>query len=217
MFDQSPHGSLGSTEYTIHEDADYALLFEFSTTFVEKLLADRKASQNKKSSTNKPTAYSNNKDLVELLERFRTELNSLIVSEYFLNQASINIWSPHTESDYLAEVSGSSAPLLNMRSESRDDDDESEEEKEARKKVSSLKEKIKNDFIHRNEMLMLSIVDKMVRLDLHEFVRLGGLELLLLLYEKHKHDEYYLNIIGNCLCLISLEAKYKILFAQSGH
>lgn len=186
MFERNPHNlNIPGLEYSIHDDPDYALLLEFNSNIAERILANRK----------KPSSF-NNKDLLSLIERFRTDINSLIVSEYFLNQATINIW---TESgDYLTE------------------DEDSDEDKETARKVSTLKEKIKREFVHRNELLLLSIVDTMVRLDLNEFVQLGGLELLLLLYEKHKDDENYVNVIGNCLCLISLEPKYRSLFVQSG-
>ena len=179
-------GSLdhGPVEYSIHDDPDYALLLEFNSGVADKLLSNRKKSG---------SAFTK-KDLLSLVDRFRTEINSLIVSEYFLNQASSNVWSET----------------------SPDPDDTDEMITMLTDKVSTLKAKIKKDFIERNENLLLSIVDTMVRLDTHDFVALGGLELLLLIYEKHKSNERYLNILGNCLCRISLESKYRSLFVQSG-
>ena len=56
----------------------------------------------------------------------------------------------------------------------------------------------------------------MASLDIGELVNIGGVEFLLALYEKHPRSELYLNTIGKCLCLLSLDAKRHHLFVVSG-
>jgi hypothetical protein len=149
--------------------------------------------KNFKTISNKSSSLAKNKSLLDLIKKLESELNSLIVSEHFLSdRPKVNVWS----SDYHLE----------------EDDYDSERDT----KFSNLREKTKVDFITRNELLIMNIVDKMVRLDMDEFVRLNGMEILLFLFEKHKCNEQFLNSIGNCLCLISLDPTKKTLFLQSG-
>ena len=71
-------------------------------------------------------------------------------------------------------------------------------------------------FVERNERLLLHILERMASLDIGELVNIGGVEFLLALYEKHPRSELYLNTIGKCLCLLSLDAKRHHLFVVSG-
>lgn len=205
-------------EYSIHDDPDYALLFEFNSGVGEKLLSANRKKSGSNPSSSSSSSLLGKKDFLNLVERLRNEINSLIVSEYFLNQASnVNIWSDSPDLSVTEDVDEtSSTPPTTTSSTTTTANQTDLEAKATLRKVRSLKEKIKRDFIERNESLLVSIVDTMCRLDLHEFVKLGGLELLLLIYEKHKSSERFLNIIGNCLCLVSLEPKYTSLFVQSG-
>lgn len=73
------------------------------------------------------------------------------------------------------------------------------------------------EFIEKNELLLMDILEKSCEIDPEEFVlNLNGMELLLLLYEKHKTEEVYLTKIGDSLCRISLIPKFRSLFVQSG-
>lgn len=71
-----------SKSSSIYEDPDYAILFEFYNNFCEKSLS---------------------KDILDLINKFKNEMNNLIVSEYFIKQRpKQNIWSS-SESDYLLD------------------------------------------------------------------------------------------------------------------
>ena len=83
-------------------------------------------------------------------------------------------------------------------------------------KLNKLKQKSKDEFIERNELLIMNLAEKIAKTDTKKFIKMNGLELLMLLYEKHKTKVNYLNSIGNCLCLISLDPKNHRLFIQSG-
>lgn len=62
----------------------------------------------------------------------------------------------------------------------------------------------------------MNIIEKMVHISLDKFIQLGGLELMLLIFEKQKLNESFLVSIGNCLSLISTKAEYRRLFVESG-
>jgi hypothetical protein len=149
--------------------------------------------KNFKTISNKGSSLAKNKSLLDLIKKLEGELNSLIVSEHFLSdRPKVNVWS----SDYLLE--------------------EDDYDTEGDTKSSNLREKTKVDFITRNELLIMDIVSKLVQLDSDKFCEINGMEILLFLFEKHKYNEQYLNSIGNCLCLISLDPTKKTLFLQSG-
>lgn len=168
--------SIKRKNVSIYEDRDYGLIFEFATNFLKNFTAY--SNKNLKSKNSKK--FFSNKTLLDLTSKLQSELNSLIVSEHFLSdRPNVDVWS----TDFIA-----------------DDVDDNEGDT----KFSNLKEKMKSDFIVRNELLILNMVDKMVKLDVDEFVSLNGMEILLFLFEKHKYEENFLNVIGNCLCLISL-------------
>jgi hypothetical protein len=90
--------------------------------------------------------------------------------------------------------------------------------------IKSLSERQKQELIKRYELFVLRVVDLMSKLSIDDFIQLGGMEFLLLFYEKHKLDESnqkeveeFLVPIGNSLGLASLQPdKYKSLFVQSG-
>jgi hypothetical protein len=76
-----------------------------------------------------------------------------------------------------------------------------------------------NDFVYKNELLMLTILQELVTIDPNQFIQRNGLQWLLLLFEKNRNDEVFLNGISNCLTTISMfnnnESILK-LFIQSG-
>lgn len=161
---------------SIYEDRDYGLIFEFVTDFLKNFTEVSNKNSKKKNYKN----FFKNKSLLDLINKLQNELNSLIFSEQFLtDRLNLNLSTDFIIDDDVYGIEGDT-------------------------KFLNLKEKAKYDFISRNELLILNIVDKMVKLDTEEFVSLNGMEILLLLFEKHKYDEVFLNVIGNCLCLISL-------------
>ena len=192
---------------SIYEDRDYGLTFEVVDGLVKNFGVESAKTANKHSKTLKK--FYANKSLHEMCAKLQNELNSLIVSEHFLvDRPKVNVWSSYDvgldedldESDY--EESSNVKDTVTAT--------------KTTKKMHDLKQKVKSDFIERNELLILNLADKMCKLDVDEFVRLNGMEILLFLYEKYKYDEYFLNVIGNCLCLISLDTTRRTLFIQSG-
>lgn len=173
---------LNSWDY--NEDLDYGLIFEFFNNYLPELSKKFK----KKSSIN------------TLITRLNTDINSLLISDYFISERSkLNNWSTDVDDlnvyDLEWDISGSVSDSF---------------------KLNDLKNKFKSEFIERNELNIMILVEKLAKLDIEKFVEMNGLELLIFLYEKHKFDETYLNSIGNCLCLISLNPENRRLFIQSG-
>jgi hypothetical protein len=186
----------------VYDDPDYGLIFEFYNNYASQLSSKYK----KKSSP-----------INTLVRRLNNEINSLILSDYLISDRSkLNVWS----SEYLDEYDLEEEYDYNRNNNICASDIASHEindKENSRQKVNKLKEKLKNEFIERNELLIMRLLEKIAKQDLEEFVyQMNGLEMLLLLYEKHKYDEFYLNAIGNCLCLASLNPNNKRLFIQSG-
>ncbi|RMZ94486.1 hypothetical protein BpHYR1_038581 [Brachionus plicatilis] len=163
--------------------------------------------------TRRPSSIFEDPDYFILFEFQRTfcskindQLKSLAISDYVANRTKINVWWDDLEN------------LL----DDLDDDDFNEilEIPSAKSskldKIKSFKQKMKSEFVEKNEARIFELVDRMVRMDADEFLRLGGIEFLLLLYEKYKHDDIYVQMIGNCLNVFSLESKNRRLFVESG-
>ena len=176
----------------LYEDPDYALIFEF----FNHLAAPIEQKYKKHVSP-----------INSMLKRLSDEINSLVSSEYLVSErVKFNVWSStedlnefdfEEEEEYLYEKA-------------------SIDKHEDSVRVNSLKQKLKNEFIERNELLIMKLIEKLASLDAQQLVQINGLEMLLLIYEKHKHDEKYVNSIGNCLSLISLNPDNRRLFIQSG-
>ena len=182
----------------IYEDTDYALLFEFYDNFVKLFLKKEDKDSKNAAAKNSKSKFYSNKELINLINKLNNEINSLILSEYSVQgKAKLDVWSDTYLEDFLDET---------VRND----------ENSSKSKIKDLKHKHKFDYIERNEQLILNIVELMTKIDLKEFINLGGMEFLLLLYEKHKYDDVYLYSIGNCLTWISLNKNYQKLFIQSG-
>lgn len=138
-------------------------------------------------------------------KKFNNQLKSLTISEYVMDRSKLKFWSDDLE-NLLDEL---------------DDDDLNEfldlpSGASKKEKIRTIKQKIKIEFISKNEDLIFELVDRMIRINEEEFLRLGGMEFLLLLYEKHKNDNIYVPIIGNCLNTLSLNLNNRRLFVESG-
>ncbi len=156
---------------SIYEDIDYALILEFHNKFSHILL------------DNKHPIYGKNKNINLLLSKLRKELNALIISEYAItNRPKHSIWSTDDSDISYADYDEALS------------DDKIHENTE---KALNLKEKIKWEFIERNEALIMNLIELMAKIDIDEFVNLMGMEFLLILFEKHKYQESYLTSIGS--------------------
>ena len=135
------------------------------------------------------------KNIAGLVGRFESDVNSYVLSEYSIpDRPNLNIWS---------------ADGLDVNLEYL-------EEEKAKDSFNNLKQKLKLEFIRRNDLAIVKILEKIVQLSKEEFISIDGLETLILLFEKYKYDEEFLKSIGNCLCLISEDIQYRKLFVQSG-
>lgn len=141
----------------------------------------------------------------KIFKKINNQIKSLTISEYVMKRSNINFWSNDLE--YL---------LDELDDENLNEILEVQDEKSQNDKIKTLKYKIKSEFIKKNEALIFELVDQMVQTDVNEFLRMGGMEFLLLLFEKYKNDEIYLHIIGNILNMISLESTNRRLFVESG-
>ncbi len=161
---------------SIYEDIDYALILEFYQKYVNVLLIDSKQNN----------CFVKNKDLNLLFNKLRNELNSLIISS-ISDRPKLSVWSTDDSDisydEYDDSIENNSSKLNEKILESSD-------------KIKNYKEKIKFEFIQRNEALIMNIVELMVHVNTDEFVNMFGMDLLLLLYEKHKYNDNYLIPIG---------------------
>jgi hypothetical protein len=176
----------------VYDDPDYSLLFEFHNNFIVEFKARAKQVKKDKSTE----LFFKDKDLLTLVNKFNADLTAFIVSDLIKDLPRPNVWSSNESDADLGE--------------------EAEDVESAKRSEKSMLERRKYEFIESYEQLILSIADKMARLNIHEFVKLGGLELLLLLYEKHKWGDEFVISISNCLCLASLQSQYSDLFVESG-
>lgn len=75
----------------------------------------------------------------------------------------------------------------------------------------------KYKFIFSIEYLMLKLLDSIAQFSINEFLNIGGLELLLQLYEKYKMNIKFLTEISDVLCLVSIQSTNTLkLFVHSG-
>ena len=198
---------------SIYDDVDYALIFEFYNSFVKEFGASEKELKLKPTKENKSLLkrFYSNKDIHGFISKLNSEVSSLIVAEYLItDRPKINVWS--ADADILLDELEEEA-VEQLVSDIEAELDMSQEDI---KDIKNLKQKSKFEFITRNESLILNLLDTMVRLEPSEFVKLKCMETLLLIYEKHKYNETYLNKIGNCLSLVSLDPSNRRLFVQSG-
>jgi hypothetical protein len=172
----------------VYDDLDYGLIFEFQKNFIAGFKEKANQVKKEKRPSRNVDSFYKDKDLLGLINKFDAELNSFLVSNMIKDVPRLNVWS-NNETDSVQE---------------NEDTDK------------SMEERAKCEFVERYERFIMSIADKMARLNIHEFVRLGGMELLLLLYEKRKWQDDFVIPIGNCLCLASLRPEFKHLFVESG-
>lgn len=158
---------------SIYDDIDYALILEFHDKF-SGILLDTKHE------------YTKNKTINLLLNKLKKELNALIVSEYVIkNRPKLSIWSTDDEDINYTEYEDDIVEINKQPVTAKDAE-----------KLTNLKQKIKQQFVERNEALIMNLIDLMVRINVDEFVNMMGMDFLLFLYEKHKYEESYLVPIG---------------------
>ena len=175
----------------VYDDPAYSLLFEFHHKFISNFKQNAKKGKNDKQNE----MFYTNKNLNEFIRRLDSDVNALLVSGLIIDMYKLSEWSSIDIEELLGQE----------RTYKENDSDSS--------RHTTLKERMKFEIVERYEIFLMKIIDKMARLDI---VNLGGMELLLLFYEKHKNDEAYMITIGNCLCLASLHSQFKALFIQSG-
>ncbi len=104
----------------------------------------------------------NSPGIRSLIDRISSEINSLLLSDtYRLDRQSADSFQDNVHEPQIA------VPNSVML---------------------SLRQQLKKEFVERNEWLIMTLVEKWAKRDISEFVLGNGLELLVLLYEKHKHD-----------------------------
>ena len=74
----------------------------------------------------------------------------------------------------------------------------------------------KREFLTKLEYSILQILDSYMLIDQKDFINFGGVDLLLILYEKHKFNMEFLIPIFDLLSKLSLNSENRGLFIQSG-
>lgn len=176
------------------------LLFQFYDEFSSNFKANAKlSSQYGKNIGGLDVKFYGNKEINKLIKKLDNDVRALIIAELIKDLPKLNVWQFDSE--------------VNEYESSREDNNTSPDNN---KDQDSLYARQKRELINRYEIFLLAVLEKMAQSSIQEFVRLGGLELLLLFYEKYKLDESMLITIGNCLNLASLRSEYNRLFVRSG-
>jgi hypothetical protein len=111
--------------------------------------------------------YTKKSPIKTLITRLNSDIKSHEISHYFISdKLNTNVWSTDDG--------------LNTY-----DFDEHNEEYT---KLDELKRKFESEFVSGTERMIMTLVEELAKTNTKQFVEMNGLELLILLYEKHKFE-----------------------------
>lgn len=109
-----------------------------------------------------------------MITRLNSDIKSHEISEYFISdKLKVNVWSTDD---------GLNTYDFDEHSDYIKQDD--------------LKRKFTSEFIKATEQMIMTLVEELAKTNTKQFVEMNGLELLILLYEKHKFE--VTNFDGYC-------------------